>query len=185
MKRARGSTSVKAMVAMAALAAQTAGAIDLTGTWEGEQTCDLYVGDNVKLVYKHDTMRISQHGNTAQMGSFCRDDDCYFLYQGLVTDDAKDPDRKGQAAFNVCPSPDTYFELLRVDKLELKGSRDAQLDGDSHFFQITSPAWTGVGNCTWKYRRISKKDPNIVACASKTAAPMGDAGTAPHGRTPQ
>jgi len=166
MKSARGSTSMKAVLAIAALAAQAAGAIDLTGTWEGEQTCDLYVGDNVKLKYKHDTMRISQKGSVAQMGSFCSPDSCYFLYQGLVVDDAKDPDRKGQAAFNVCPSPDTYY-------------------GDSHFFQITSPAWTGVGNCTWKYKRVSTADPGLVSCATPTAAPTQDAVAAPHVRTPQ
>ena len=185
MKSARGSTSMKAVLAIAALAAQAAGAIDLTGTWEGEQTCDLYVGDNVKLKYKHDTMRISQKGSVAQMGSFCSPDSCYFLYQGLVVDDAKDPDRKGQVAFNVCPSPDTYYEILRVDKLDLKHGRDAQLDGDSHFFQITSPAWTGVGNCTWKYKRVSTADPGLVSCATPTAAPTQDAVAAPHVRTPQ
>jgi hypothetical protein len=185
MKSVRGSTGVKAVLAMAAVTAQAAGAVDLTGTWEGEQICDLYVGDNVKLVYKHDTMRISQQGEIAQMGSFCSATGCYFLYHGLVVDDAKDPERKGQAAFNVCPSPDAYYELLRIDKLELKGGRDAPLDGDSHFFQIVNPAWTGVGNCTWKYKRVSKADQGVVSCTASIAAPTHDAGAAPRVRTPQ
>ena len=139
----------------------------------------------MNCMYPTDEMRISQTGNAVQMGASCGPLGCYFLYQGLVVSDPKDPERKGRAAFNVCPSSDKYYELLSVDQLELKKDVEASLDGDSEFFQIVPsppPPPTGVGNCSWKYKRVSKADPFQVSCAAITMAPGHTAGTIPHVR---
>ena len=176
------------LVASTTFAGAPPAPLDLTGIWKGEQICAGYDGSKFADAYKNDTMYVSQQGDRLQMGATCDGGDlpgdlatCQVIYKGFVINSEKDPDRKGQAAFNSCVTGSwfLYEEVVRATKLELKKDADADMEGLSIFsyYSFTHPDYDNVATCTWKYHRVSTVDPQVPDCrhvVAPSTAPITD-----------
>jgi hypothetical protein len=113
-------------------------------------------------------MVISQNGTEMNMAALFIDGGFVLLDQGSVIDDAKEPDKKAQAAFTECVTTPTslYQETGRATKVELKKHGDGKFEATSIFLQLEQgevPADTGT--CTWTYPRVDTDDPVVLSCA--------------------
>jgi hypothetical protein len=170
-------TSVGAVVvAVLMLGTSPAWSADLTGVWFGHQECDRYDGQKFHTKYPDDVMLITQQGNQMSMAALLIDGDGFaLLFQGVVIDDAKEPDKKAQTTFTECATTPTslYQETGRANKVELKKHGDGRFEATSIFLQVAQDSFpTDTGTCTWRYRRVDTEDPNVPTCA-EVPAPTG------------
>jgi hypothetical protein len=141
----------------AALLAVPAGAIDLTGTWEGTFNCTEFDGEKDKFSQKGEILLITQVGNVLNI------DWSGSPIAGITIDDVKKPDEKGAAALVDCETTTDlttgYAELANLTakvnrpkgKGSLKGTSVYTQDGDS------------VGTCKWKFKLMNLADPLVPA----------------------
>jgi hypothetical protein len=168
------------VMATVALGAPPAKSADLTGIWIGEQKCDRFNGKKFHTTFPNDIMVISQSGDQTNMAALCSLDSsqtqlsCNLFFQGLVIDDAKEPDKQAQTTFTACGTTPTsdYQETGRATKVELKKKGDGKFEATSIFLQVqdTPPPPTDTGTCEWNYKRVSTVDIGVEPCAD-TAAP--------------
>ena len=116
-------------------------------------------------------MVISQSGDQMNMAALCSGQGCALFFQGRVIDNAKEPDKKAQAAFTECETTPTsdYQETGRATKVELKKKGDGKFEATSIFLQVRDTPPTDTGTCTWNYKRVSTDDLDVPACADLAA----------------
>ena len=142
----------------AAFVAVPAGAIDLTGTWEGTFNCSQFDGVKDKFSQKGEILLITQVGNVLNIdwgGS---------PIAGIKIDDVNKPAEKGAAAIIDCDTTTDlttgYAELANLTakvnrakgKGSLKGTSVYTQDGDS------------TGQCKWSFKLVNLADPGATGC---------------------
>jgi hypothetical protein len=148
-----------AAVLTAATWVPTAHAVDLTGTWTGQQVCKAFNGSSAIFKTKPSEMLISQTGHSLTVRV-----DGLSGYKGRVVDDAKKPDDKGQVSVILCGTDDNpgsvapgEILIAKVKANPIKGT--GALGGASSFESAAN-----VGTCKWVYKRTNAADPAAVAC---------------------
>jgi len=147
------------LIVAATFAAVPAGAIDLTGTWEGSFSCsEVDSGVKFKFTLKGEVLFITQVGSALNVQNLGFAD-----IAGVAIDDASKPNEKGAVAMIDCDTatdPTTgYGELAnlraKVNRAKGKGS----LKGTSVY---TSSGDT-VGQCKWNFKLTDTADPGVAA----------------------
>jgi hypothetical protein len=139
--------------------AASAGAVDLTGTWTGKQSCDIYDGARSKVSFGEGIMQITQTGNQAVMKlSF---GNALVTYLGRIFPDDRSPESRAEVTFALCGTSEqvtddqTYYgELLRI---RVTGTK---FTGNSIFKDFTPQ----MGSCKWSYKKIDIVDPQLTGC---------------------
>ena len=131
---------------------QSAAAIDLTGTWQGEFKCNVYVEDGTKPVKVTDatSMLISQSGvsvNVLALG---------LPGSGTAIDNGAN-EAKGLVAFNTCPGLEVAYHANGKATIP---ANDAKLTLDLILFREGS-----IGYCTVKVERTATGDPGVGPCS--------------------
>jgi hypothetical protein len=149
--------TVTAALALSAVAAPQARAVDLTGTWDGTLNCNAFDGRKLTAKFSS-TMKILQTGPTAIMSL----DDQDFYVGGTIDDDVK-PDKKGEALFVAChtqAAPTDFGEIVRGQvatlgngTLTYKAASIFQGDGFDVF-----------GSCRWTFKRTDPTPPDVPVC---------------------
>lgn len=134
-------------------------AVNLTGSWLGQQSCTRFDGSSSSFKLKPSVMLITQTGHSMVVRV-----DGVNGYNGFVIDDAKKPDAKGQVSVILCTtdnmpgSPDGGQILIaKVKANPAKGT--ASLSGSSGFESSAN-----VGICKWSYKRTDTADPAALVC---------------------
>lgn len=145
------------------LAATSARAFDLTGTWEGTYKCK---GSNqgVKDVSEDDIVaQITQVGNA--IGAAITFSGNPFKYNGIAVANAAKPD-KGDVVLVLCDSDDdlstgAFDELGRFSIVTKPAKGTGSLKGSSQYSSPSPAAYT----CKWKLKRTDPADPQVTtAC---------------------
>jgi len=133
-----------------------AGALNMTGTWEGFTACDELKGGE----FTHDSfpelLEISQDGDTVRMSGFG------ILYEGKVQE-ITGSSIQGEAVLGACGGIEET-ETVRIQRIVTQGD-EGSFDATSvyesdEFF----PGLRTFGTCKWHYNRVSTDDPNVPAC---------------------
>ena len=145
------------LLAVAAVATPT-WAVDLTGTWTGQQRCKFFDGVQTKKTFGlTNQVKITQ---TATRLAVETPGGIGTFYNGEVLDDAS-KSSKGRAVFAECRSTtelDGYSELVH---LKAAGSESSgRLRGESVFRSQRGE----VGTCKWNLKRSSTDDPEVTGC---------------------
>lgn len=135
------------------LAASTARAADLTGVWEGKQTCAAFDGAKSRVKIEPSVLWVSQAG-----GSLNVEVEGLFPYNGHVIDDASKPNR-GEAVLIACGSTEDGGEVGRFKVRTRPDNGKGRIKGSSIFG--TSATFL---TCTWSYKRTSTLDPGVGTC---------------------
>jgi hypothetical protein len=145
------------------LAATSAQAFDLTGTWEGTYTCK---GSNqgVKDAYEEALVaQITQAGNA--IGAAITFSGTPYKYNGIAVANATKPD-KGDVVLVLCGSDDdlstgAYDEIGRFSIVTKPAKGTGSLKGSSQFSTPSPAAYT----CKWKLKRTDPANPVVTtAC---------------------
>jgi hypothetical protein len=149
-------------LALAAVLAQSAGAFDLTGTWEGKQTCKgLSAGEKFSFSIPS-TLLITQAGPTFYIHVVS--DSGTDVYQGYGVDGSANP-VNGEAYFVHCGTTDVPengddFDESGRSVVKTKETGSGSFKGTSAFFN----AEPEVASCKWSYKRIETTDPMVAGC---------------------
>jgi hypothetical protein len=153
-----------------------ASAVDLTGVYQGTQTCQYFDGTATNPRFPDHLLWITQHGNDL----FFVSEIVGAVFHAQLIEDARSPATKAQAIFLACPTEDgsEFQELGRAAKLEANARTSAgYFEGSSNFFQ-TDPDGRFMGTCQWTYRRFSTTNVNVPDCASASSASSAAAAAA-------
>jgi len=158
-------TRVRTMLAVVVVATLAAGApagsaLDLTGTWEGRQTCKGIEEGEKDRFSCCSTLRITQSGDAVNI----RLTPTAGLYFGRVTAFDKHPHR-GAVIFAACGTDSTLpegSEMVFADvSVDPKvGSVKGNLRGSGPFLDDTDVQLS----CTWHYKRVDTADPLVPSC---------------------
>lgn len=148
----------------AACLAQPAAAFDLTGTWEGKQTCrGLSAGEKTSFSFPS-TLRITQTGT--ELALEVVSDAGTDVYNGIGIDGALNP-LAGEAYFVHCGTSDV--PAVGQDAFDESGravvKTKAEIVGGS--FVGTSSFYNDfpeVFSCKWSYKRTDAADPGVAGC---------------------
>lgn len=141
-------------------AAAPSHAFDLTGTWQGKQTCRGFdfVGLGAKFTLDDD-IAISQAGDEV----FVRIGDSD--YTGRKIDDPGKPER-GRLYLVRCttdnvPGTETEGEWDETADftVKTKATGSGTIKGFSTFIDFE-----GIGSCKWKFKRTGSADPVVTGC---------------------
>ena len=148
----------------AACLAQPAGAFDLTGTWEGKQTCKGSDGAKFSFVFPT-TLRITQTDTTFAMEVVS--DSGSDFYNGIGIDSTAKP-QNGEAYFVHCGTtsvPATgkeAFDETGRGIVKTKETGTGSFKGTSIFYNGEPE----VASCKWSYKLTDPADPQAVGCGS-------------------
>lgn len=142
------------------LAAPSARAYDLTGTWVGKYTCTGFDGAKFKSDSKNSTFKITQTGNAIAADL----DNAAYRYNGAPIPDSAKPE-KGEAVFVECSNDNVPLsggesEIIRWSVKTKAGTFKATLKGLSIFEDNLG----GVGTCKYSLKRVDTADPGILGC---------------------
>jgi hypothetical protein len=146
----------------AACLAQPAAAFDLTGTWEGKQTCKgLSAGEKFSFSIPS-TLLITQTDTTFNIHVVS--DSGTDVYQGVGVDGTVNP-VNGEAYFVHCGTtdvPETGDDFDESGRAVVKTNEtgSGSFKGTSAFFN-SAPE---VASCKWSYKRVETTDPVVAAC---------------------
>jgi hypothetical protein len=161
----RGMTMLAVVVvAILVACAPAASALDLTGTWEGKQTCKgLAEGEKVTFTCC-EKVEITQSGDTVNIKVNGGADGADF-YFGRVTTLTDHPD-KGAVTFVSCPTNNTVPNLSEMVFSNVTddpkvGSVKGTLKGEGPFLETSDEQYV----CTWSYKRVNRTDPLIPPCS--------------------
>jgi hypothetical protein len=172
MRCIHGVVGVTTVLVLLGLAAPPTWAVNLTGTWVGEQNCRRYDGTKFFTQFPNDTMTITQNGSDLNIEALVIDGVPVLHYHGQVIDDDAAPKVKAQASFVECLTTESspYQEMGRAIKVDIKsdGVR-ANFLATSIFHQDFPTFPPDVGTCEWTYSRISTADPGVAECSSPSA----------------
>jgi len=138
--------------------ATTAGAVDITGTWEGKETCKCFNNVNGKFTekFKNEEMKISQSGTDLNILVFDG------LFNGNVINQPN-KDNKGEAAFIACntdPKNNASFGEIGRAKLHTKDNGKGTFKVES----LWNTSQTQICTCKWNFKRTDTADPSIADC---------------------
>src|SRR5512144_2885706 len=124
MRYTRSVTRVAAVIALLGLGAPSTWAVNLTGTWVGEQDCRRYDGTKFFTPFPNDTMTITQNGSELNVEALVIDGEPRLRFHGRVIDDDAAPKVKGQASFVECITTESspYQEIGRAAKIDVKSN---------------------------------------------------------------
>lgn len=148
------------------VSATHAGAVDLTGTWEGQAKCSgFFAGAKVKDTFPG-SVKITQTGSDLNI------DFGGFLYNGGMIDDSAKPNEKGQGAFIFCgagaqPLAD-YNESGHL-KVQIKGTK-ATFTATSVFHTAAGGSLVTVETCKYSFKRVDIANPNVPECGISSGA---------------
>ena len=182
MRYTRSVTRVAAVIALLGLAAPPTWAVNLTGTWVGEQDCRRYDGTKFFTPFPNDTMTITQNGLDLNIEALVIDGEPRLHYHGQVIEDDAAPKVKGQASFVECITTESssYQEIGRATKIDVKSNgTGATFLATSIFSENVPPFPPDLGTCEWNYQRISTADPGVAECSSSSALTTTDPTHAP------
>jgi hypothetical protein len=146
----------------AACLAHPAAAFDLTGTWEGKQTCKGSDGAKFSFVFPT-TLRITQTGTVLAMEVVS--DAGSDFYNGTGIDGTAKPEN-GEAYFVHCGT--TFVPATGKEAFDETGRGIVKTkETGSGSFKGTSNFYNGepeVANCKWSYKRTLTADPAVLSC---------------------
>ena len=148
-------------IVFASLAATSARAIDLTGTWNGSYSCAGFDGEATKDKVKDSVLLVVQTGATL---SAIIDNGNGGTYRGATIDATAKPTEQGEAVLNGCatdalPLADAASELVRL-KIKVNPEKGTgTLSGVSYFEQPGN-----VLTCKLKYKRVSTTPGKFAGC---------------------
>jgi len=164
--------SVAAVLALLGVTASPTWAVNLTGTWAGEQNCRRYDGTKFFTPFPNDTMTITQNGSDLYIEALVIDGEPRLHFHGQVINDDAAPKAKAQASFVECETTESssYQEIGRASKIDVKsdGVRATFL-ATSIFHQDFDPVPPDLGTCEWTYSRVSTADPGVATCPPPSA----------------
>jgi len=142
-----------------------ADALDLTGTWSGKFNCSNFDGLKFNSVDKNQTLKITQ----PQPGQ-----NVYVewvgvaKFTGVVIDNQKNPDSKGQVAMADCStSPELnafYAEIAKLSASVNRSKSKGSLSGTSIYsIPESQNAPQTVGQCKWNFKLVDPQDPGVGA----------------------
>lgn len=136
----------------------TAGAVDITGTWEGKETCKCFNNVDGKFTRKSkdEVIEITQNGT--DLNIFIFDE----LFNGNVINDPN-RDKRGVAAFIACstdPNNNASFGEIGRATLRTKANGAGKFKVES----LWNTSQTQICTCKWKFKRTSTEDPSIADC---------------------
>jgi len=173
MRYTHSVVSVAAILAFLGLAAPPTWAVNLTGTWVGEQNCRRYDGTKFFTQFPNDVMTITQNGSDLNIEALVIEGEPQLHFHGQVIEDDKAPEVKGQASFVECITTESslYQEMGRASKIDIKsdGVRANFLATSIFHEQAFGPFPADLGTCEWVYSRISTDDPGVAECPSSSA----------------
>lgn len=147
----------------AACLAQPAAAFDLTGTWEGKQTCSGSSAGEKFSFSIPSTLLISQTDTTFNIHVVS--DSGTDVYRGVGIDSVAKP-VNGDAYFVHCGTtdePETGDDFDESGRATVKTKEETGVGafkGTSAFFN----AEPEVASCRWSYKRIEATDPAVGGC---------------------
>lgn len=142
----------------AAFVAVPAGAIDLTGTWQGNFNCTEFDGVKFKFSEKGQVLLITQVGSALNVAWGTNP------LAGIAIADAKKPDEKGAAAIVDCDTTTDltagYAELANLQAKVNRPKSKGSLKGTS----VYTGSGGYVGQCKWSFKLINLSDPGVAGC---------------------
>lgn len=147
-------------VASLLLAAGSASALDLTGTWEGKEVClRLNDDDNVEVKLKGEaTVLITQSGsdlNVTFLGDFL-----VAAMNGAALAYASNPNA-GRAGMYRCGTS-TTISMTAAFKAKSSPSGTGTLDGTANV--VGHGSGNTIASCTYSLKRVSAVNPGIAPC---------------------
>jgi hypothetical protein len=136
----------------------TAGAVDITGTWQGKEKCKCFNNVDGKLTqrFQDNEMSITQSGTDLNMLAFGT------LFNGNVINDPT-KDNRGEASFIACdsnPKDNASFGEIGRAKLRTKENGEGKFKVES----LWNSSQTQICTCKWNFKRVSTDDPLVAAC---------------------
>jgi hypothetical protein len=147
----------------AALVAQPAAAFDLTGTWEGKQTCSGSSAGEKFSFSIPSTLLITQTGTALNIHVVSESGTD--VYQGFGVDSVANP-LNGDAYFVHCGTsdvPETGDDFDESGRATVKTKEETvggAFKGTSAFFNAAPE----VASCRWSYKRTDAADPDVAGC---------------------
>jgi hypothetical protein len=148
--------------------AQDGSEVDLTGTWEGTQVCDVLLGgeftdfviiDNPLLVVQDgDRFRFLYVGESEEEVA----DD--LVYEGVIQ--RVEGSDHSEAMAGICGGDFEAEEIVRLRRIETSED-EGRFDAESIFFTDDFPPVEGVltfSTCKWAYERVSTEPPDVPEC---------------------
>ena len=142
----------------------TAQAVDMTGTWTGDETCKCFndvVGKSTEK-YTDEVIRVSQDGTDLNIEAYGE------LFNGNVINDPK-RDRKGEASLISCnadPADNASFGELGRAKVWAKSNGGGKMVIDS----LWNSQENELCHCRARFRRVDTVDPEISDCSEARAS---------------
>jgi hypothetical protein len=143
----------------------SAGAVDLTGTWEGKISCKGSDGSNFSFSDPV-LVQITHAGTDVRVQFPAVSPD---IYAGVSIDDTKKPDTKGVAYLIHCGMSEVPttgqngFGETAFLRATTKSNGGGSLKGSSVFFFFESPPLE-VSACKWSLKRTDPAHPGVPAC---------------------
>jgi hypothetical protein len=151
------------LLAVSALLAAPAAAIDLTGTWEGSFKCAEFDGSKFKFKDTDEILEITQSGTVLNVLWTTTSPDPTPI-QGIAIDDDKKPDQKGSAAMIDCDTTTDltsgYGEIANLQASVNRTKGKGKLKGKS----IYTVGGDVVGECKWSFKLMDLADPGATGC---------------------
>ena len=142
----------------------TAQAVDMTGTWTGNETCRCFndVVGKFTEQYNHEVMKIAQDGTDLNIEAYGE------LFNGNVIDDPK-REYKGEASLIACntdPADNMSFGELGRAKVSARANGRGKMVIDS----LWNPQENELCECRARFRRVDTADPEISDCSEARAS---------------
>ena len=137
----------------------TAQAVDMTGTWTGEETCRCFndVVGKFTEQYSDQVMKIAQDGTDLNIEAYGE------LFNGNVINDPR-RDHKGEASLIACttdPADNASFGELGRAKVSAKANGRGKMVIKS----LWNPQENEICQCRAGFRRVDTTDPEIGDCS--------------------
>ncbi|MDY6839880.1 MAG: hypothetical protein SWH78_18120 [Thermodesulfobacteriota bacterium] len=152
-------------IVLLGMMATQASALDLTGTWVGKQHWHGFNGQTFSDLKKDVTLAITQVGNYLSL------DVNGTHWNGLVIEDARKPERKGEILFIDC---DTTTDLIADRENQIwnaMGRAKVRINKQTAMIETTSIiGGEDVAGFNWvvtidsKYTRVDTQDPGVPPC---------------------
>jgi sucrose-6-phosphate hydrolase SacC (GH32 family) len=143
--------------------ASSAGAVDLTGTWEGSYTCQGFDGASFKAGNKTSTLLIFQNGTTFVANL----DQGKDVYTGAVINDSSKPEALGEMVMNQCGTDPVPLAGAEGEIVRMKVKVDAAKGtGSLKGISILETPLPDVVTCKFKFKRINTTPGKFVTCVA-------------------
>lgn len=141
------------------IAGVNAGAVDITGTWQGKEKCKCFNNVDGKFTerFQDEEMSITQSGTDLNILAFGG------LFNGNVIENPTKDDR-GEASFIACdtdPKDNASFGEIGRAKLRTKDDGTGKFKVES----LWNSSQTEICTCKWNFKRVNTDDPLVEDCS--------------------